>query len=52
MIENQTEHDRWFREKVREALDDPRPAIPNNKVEAYFAQRRAASLRKIEQEGL
>jgi DNA-damage-inducible protein J len=39
-------HDAWFRAKVQEALDDPRPAIPHKKVEAHFAKRRAAALRK------
>lgn len=39
-------HDAWFRAKVREALDDPRPAIPDDQVEAYFAKRRAATLRR------
>jgi DNA-damage-inducible protein J len=38
---NAAKHDAWFRAKVREALDDPRPAIPHEKVEAYFAERRA-----------
>ncbi|MGJ7566237.1 type II toxin-antitoxin system RelB/DinJ family antitoxin [Variovorax sp. GB1R11] len=36
-------HDAWFRAKVQEALDDPRPAIPQEKVEAHFAKRRAAA---------
>jgi DNA-damage-inducible protein J len=39
-------HDAWFRAKVQEALDDPRPAIPHEKVEAHFAKRRAAALLK------
>lgn len=39
-------HDAWFRAKVQEALDDPRPAIPHDKVEAHFAKRRAAVLRE------
>lgn len=43
---NAAEHDAWFRAKVQEALDDPRPAIPHDKVSAYFAKRRAAALRK------
>jgi hypothetical protein len=33
--------DAWFRAKVREALEDPRPAIPHAEVEAHFAGRRA-----------
>jgi len=44
---NVAEHDTWFRAKVQEALDDPRPAIPHDEVTAYFAQRRAAALRKV-----
>jgi len=40
---NAAEHDAWFRAKVREALDDPRPAIPQEQVEAHFAERRAAA---------
>jgi DNA-damage-inducible protein J len=40
-------HDAWFRAKVREALDDPRPMIPHAKVEARFARRRAAAQRKV-----
>ncbi|MDR3507700.1 MAG: type II toxin-antitoxin system RelB/DinJ family antitoxin [Caulobacteraceae bacterium] len=39
-------HDAWFRAKVREALDDPRPAIPHEAVEDHFEKRRAAALRK------
>jgi len=39
-------HDAWFRAKVQEALNDRRPAIPHKKVEAHFAKRRAAALRK------
>ena len=39
-------HDAWFRAKVQEALDDPRPGIPHKTVEAHFAGRRAAAARK------
>lgn len=35
------EYDAWFRAKVQEALDDPRPRIPGEEVEAYFAKKRA-----------
>lgn len=41
-----TAHDAWFRAKVQEALDDPRHSIPNKRVEAHFAKRRAAALRR------
>ncbi|HML83413.1 MAG TPA: type II toxin-antitoxin system RelB/DinJ family antitoxin [Thiomonas arsenitoxydans] len=37
-------HDAWFRAKVQEALDDPRPAVPHEQVEAHFAKRRAEVL--------
>jgi len=40
-------HDAWFHAKVQEALNDPRPSIPIKKVEAHFAKRKAAALRKI-----
>jgi len=39
-------HDAWFRAKVRQALEDPRPTVPNDAVEAHFAKRRAAAVRK------
>lgn len=39
-------YDRWFRAKVREALDDPRPTIPHDQamkmVDEELARRRAA----------
>jgi len=34
-------HDAWFRAKVQEALDDTRPVIPHNEVEAHFKARRS-----------
>ncbi|MBZ9989282.1 type II toxin-antitoxin system RelB/DinJ family antitoxin [Mesorhizobium sp. BH1-1-5] len=39
-------HDAWFRAKVREAIDDTRPDISGEQVEAHFAKRRAAARRK------
>ena len=36
-------HDAWFRAKVQEAINDPRPAIPQDAVEARFAKRRKAA---------
>jgi DNA-damage-inducible protein J len=41
LAQNAAEHDAWFGAKVQEALDDTRPAIPHDKVEAHFAKRRA-----------
>ena len=40
------EHDAWFRAKVREALDDMRPAVPHAQVEEHFARRRAAGRKR------
>ncbi len=37
----------WVRAKVREALDDPRPDIVHEDVEARFAARRAATRRRM-----
>jgi DNA-damage-inducible protein J len=47
LTNNSAAHDAWFRAKVQEALDDPRPAIPQEEVEAHFAARRAAAQRKV-----
>ena len=46
LVQNAAEHDAWFRAKVLEALDDSRPAIPHEQVEAHFAKRRSAALLK------
>ena len=36
-------HDAWFRAKVQEAINDPRPAIPHDAAKARFAKRRKAA---------
>ena len=41
IAKNAAEHDAWFRAKVQEALNDPRPPVPHKEVKAYFAKRRA-----------
>ena len=46
LAQDTPEHDAWFRAKVREALDDPRPAVPHEQVEEHFAQRSAKALLK------
>ena len=46
LTHNAAAHDVWFRAKVHEALNDARPAIPHKKVEAHFAKRRSAALKK------
>lgn len=43
-------HDAWFRSKVLEALSDSRPDVPNEEVEAHFAERRAAARQRAESE--
>ncbi|TAM98282.1 MAG: type II toxin-antitoxin system RelB/DinJ family antitoxin [Rhizobiaceae bacterium] len=46
LLTNSEAHDAWFRAKVREALEDSRPDIPDDEVEVHFAARRAAARRK------
>lgn len=36
--------DAWFRAEVQQAIDDTRPDIASDEVEAHFAKRRAATL--------
>ena len=45
LVTNNEAYDAWFRAKVREALDDTRPDIPDDQVEAHFAERRTAARR-------
>ena len=40
-------HDFWFRAQVQEALDDPRPDLSSDEVEAHFTRRREASQLKM-----
>ena len=47
LTNNTAAHDARFRAKVQEALNDPRPGIPHEKVEAHFARRRATAPRKV-----
>jgi len=39
-------YDRWFRAKVQEALDDPRPAIPHDEAMAEVDRMLAAARKK------
>ena len=48
LLSNSEAHDAWFRAKVREALEDQRPDVDDAAVEAHFAERRAAALRKTQ----
>jgi DNA-damage-inducible protein J len=40
-------HDTWFRARVQEALDDPRPPIAHEEVEAVMAKARAKALQRL-----
>lgn len=42
-------YDKWFREQVLAAIDDPRPSIPDNEVKTHFARKRDALRKRIEQ---
>ena len=46
LLSGSESHDDWFRAKVLEALNDTRPDVSDEEVEARFAQRRAAARRK------
>ena len=46
LLTDDASYDAWFRQKVREALDDPRPAISDDDVKAHFAKRRAVARSK------
>lgn len=39
-------YDAWFKAKVQAALEDSRPVVSHEDVEARFAKRRANALRK------
>ena len=43
LISNSEVHDAWFRAKVLQALEDSRPDVPDEEVEAHFAGRRAVA---------
>jgi DNA-damage-inducible protein J len=47
LTKDTADYDNWFRAKVQQAIDDPRPAVAHKKVEAHFAKRRSAALRKL-----
>ncbi|MFD2051932.1 type II toxin-antitoxin system RelB/DinJ family antitoxin [Mesorhizobium calcicola] len=46
LVTSSEAHDAWFRGKVLEALTDTRPDMPDDEVEAHFANRRAAARRR------
>jgi DNA-damage-inducible protein J len=43
LVSGSEAHDAWFRTKVLEALNDIRPDVSDEEVEAHFAERRAAA---------
>lgn len=47
LLSDPQEHDAWFRRKVLEALDDARPDIEDEDVEARFAERRKKARGKM-----
>jgi len=38
-------HDAWFKAKVQEALEDPRPTLSHDEVTRHFARKRAEVLK-------
>ncbi|CAH0340028.1 type II toxin-antitoxin system RelB/DinJ family antitoxin [Rhizobium sp. CECT 9324] len=52
LLADPQEHDAWFRRKVLEALEDSRPDIEDEDVEAHFAERRQKARGKLGGEAL
>lgn len=48
LVADQQAYDAWFRAKVREALEDPRPDVAHDDVEAEFVARRAAIRNQVQ----
>jgi hypothetical protein len=44
------EHDRWFRDQVQAAMDDPKPSIPHGDIKRRWAKQRADLLKQAEAE--
>lgn len=40
-------HDAWFKDQVKASIDDPRPSVSSEAVEAKFAAKRAALRHRI-----
>ena len=40
-------YDAWFKEQVQASIDDPRPSLTSEEVEAKFAAKRAALRKRI-----
>lgn len=48
LVADQQAYDAWFRAKVREALEDPRPDVAHDDVEEEFAARRAVIRNQVQ----
>jgi len=48
LVSNSDVHDAWFRAKVLQALEDPRPDVEDADAEMRFRERRAAARRKAD----
>lgn len=45
--ETDASYDEWLAAEVEEAINDPRPSVPNDEVERHFAAKRAALKKRI-----
>jgi DNA-damage-inducible protein J len=45
-VTDKASHDAWFRAMVQEGLDDPRPGVPHDEVEAEFDEMHREALAK------
>jgi DNA-damage-inducible protein J len=50
-VADDPEYDQWFRAKVKEAMEDPRPPISGEDVEKHFVARRSVALAIAEAAG-
>lgn len=46
--ETSISYDEWLAAEVEEAINDPRPNVPNDEVERHFAAKRAALKKRIQ----
>ncbi|MEO6918943.1 MAG: hypothetical protein ABI171_08030 [Collimonas sp.] len=40
-------YDKWLKAEIQEAIDDPRPSIPDDEVKRHFANKREALRKRI-----
>jgi DNA-damage-inducible protein J len=48
LLASKEDYDEWFRRKVQEALDDPRPAIPHEDAKRRLRQRVTRTALRLE----